>query len=82
MNLYDMKKKEAVTTNKAVFKQVIRQYRQGTHETLLTSTTDTKLFSACRPKIGKDPILWLPMSRTDRSRYLRWRIGWLPIIYS
>jgi hypothetical protein len=25
-----------------------------------------------------DSILWLPMSRAERSRCIRWRLGWLP----
>jgi hypothetical protein len=25
-----------------------------------------------------DPILWLPMSYIERSRLIRWRMGWLP----
>ncbi|ORE06461.1 hypothetical protein BCV72DRAFT_335919 [Rhizopus microsporus var. microsporus] len=36
------------------------------------------LLSACRPYHGVDPILTLPMSVYDRSRLLRWRMGWLP----
>lgn len=35
-------------------------------------------FTACRPQLGVDPILWVPMTRTDRSRCLRWRLGWMP----
>ncbi|KAI9334054.1 hypothetical protein BD770DRAFT_332882, partial [Pilaira anomala] len=36
------------------------------------------LLSACRPKLGIDPILYLPMSLYERSRLVRWRMGWLP----
>ncbi|EPB87869.1 hypothetical protein HMPREF1544_05276 [Mucor circinelloides 1006PhL] len=36
------------------------------------------LLSACRPTLMVDPILYLPMSVFDRSRILRWRMGWLP----
>ncbi|KAG1537815.1 hypothetical protein G6F46_012598 [Rhizopus delemar] len=25
-----------------------------------------------------DPILWLPLSKSERSRCIRWRLGWLP----
>lgn len=25
-----------------------------------------------------DTILWLPMTHSERSRVLRWRLGWLP----
>lgn len=36
------------------------------------------LLSACRPYHCVDPILTIPMSVYDRSRLLRWRMGWLP----
>lgn len=38
----------------------------------------SKLLSQCRNKLAVDPILWLPMTRSERSRCLRWRFGWLP----
>ncbi|KAI7874972.1 hypothetical protein K492DRAFT_168634 [Lichtheimia hyalospora FSU 10163] len=37
----------------------------------------TKFLNACRPNNGTDPILWLSMSTIERSRCVRWRIGWL-----
>ncbi|KAG0733763.1 hypothetical protein G6F35_014662 [Rhizopus arrhizus] len=39
---------------------------------------NSKLLSSCRPTIALNPILWLPMSHEERSRCLRWRLGWLP----
>ena len=39
---------------------------------------NSKLLSSCRPTITLDPILWLPMTHDERSRCLRWRLGWLP----
>ncbi|KAG1032432.1 hypothetical protein G6F43_013772 [Rhizopus delemar] len=36
------------------------------------------LLLCCRLTLGVDPILYLPMSTYDRSRLLRWRMGWLP----
>ncbi|KAG1446993.1 hypothetical protein G6F56_009399 [Rhizopus delemar] len=36
------------------------------------------LLMCCRVSLGLDPILYLPISRHDRSRLLRWRMGWLP----
>jgi hypothetical protein len=48
---------------------------------LLDSTMETitqVLTKACRNTVGIDPILYLPATRTDRSRLLRWRMGWLP----
>ncbi|KAG0783481.1 hypothetical protein G6F22_008669 [Rhizopus arrhizus] len=40
--------------------------------------TNSVLISACRPTLSVDPILWLPMSPAERSRLVRWRLGWLP----
>ncbi|CEG82454.1 hypothetical protein RMATCC62417_16523 [Rhizopus microsporus] len=39
---------------------------------------NSKLLSNCRRSISLDPILWLPMSKSERSRCMRWRLGWLP----
>ncbi|ORE03043.1 hypothetical protein BCV72DRAFT_185050, partial [Rhizopus microsporus var. microsporus] len=39
---------------------------------------NSNLLSLCRPTISSDPILWLPMTRLERSRCIRWRLGWLP----
>jgi hypothetical protein len=39
---------------------------------------NSKLLSNCRRSISLDPILWLPMSKSERSRCIRWRLGWLP----
>jgi hypothetical protein len=36
------------------------------------------LLRACCPAIGIDPILTVPATRTERSRLIRWRMGWLP----
>ncbi|KAI9309764.1 hypothetical protein BX666DRAFT_1873113, partial [Dichotomocladium elegans] len=43
-----------------------------------SAPTNSKLISVCRPTVSLDPILWLPMTREERSRCLRWRLGWLP----
>lgn len=44
----------------------------------LRSASDSLLLSSCRTSLGIDPILWLPMTCSERSRVLRWRLGWLP----
>jgi hypothetical protein len=44
----------------------------------LREDPNSKLLSACRPYRTIDPILWLPMSHSERSRTIRWRLGWLP----
>ncbi|KAG2202299.1 hypothetical protein INT47_010747 [Mucor saturninus] len=36
------------------------------------------LLGKCRPIIGNDPIMYIPMTIFERSRLLRWRMGWLP----
>ncbi|KAG1493830.1 hypothetical protein G6F46_008534 [Rhizopus delemar] len=42
------------------------------------NATNSLLLLACRSKLGIDPILWLPMTHAERSRLIRWRLGWLP----
>ena len=37
-----------------------------------------RLLKGCRPTIGIDPIMYLPATRLERSRLIRWRMGWLP----
>ncbi|KAG1524951.1 hypothetical protein G6F52_003757 [Rhizopus delemar] len=39
---------------------------------------NSRLLSSCRPTITLDPILWLPVTHEERSRRIRWRLGWLP----
>ncbi|EIE75817.1 hypothetical protein RO3G_00521 [Rhizopus delemar RA 99-880] len=39
---------------------------------------NSRLLSSCRPAITLDPISWLPMTHEERSRCIRWRLGWLP----
>ncbi|KAI9275622.1 hypothetical protein BDA99DRAFT_431142 [Phascolomyces articulosus] len=38
----------------------------------------SKFLKACRPNLDVDSILWIPMKKKERSRCIRWRIGWLP----
>ncbi|KAG1055422.1 hypothetical protein G6F43_002625 [Rhizopus delemar] len=47
---------------------LFNQNRQRTH---------SKFLSACRSQSTTDPILWLPMTSIERSRVIRWRLGWL-----
>ncbi|KAI9470452.1 hypothetical protein BDB00DRAFT_742094, partial [Zychaea mexicana] len=37
-----------------------------------------KLLLACRTTLGVGSIVWLPMTRHQRSRLLCWRLGWMP----
>jgi hypothetical protein len=57
-----------------------RKRRQEIHNELLARETPPPpvLLSACRPSQRIDPILYLPMSLYERSRLVRWRMGWLP----
>jgi hypothetical protein len=54
--------------------------RQLIHDAILNNPERAPpvLLSACRPTIGADPVLYLPMSLHSRSRLRRWRMGWLP----
>ncbi|KAF7721706.1 hypothetical protein EC973_004295, partial [Apophysomyces ossiformis] len=58
-------------------KPYFSQIRQKQFDRFL-ATTSQVLIKACRPVLGIDPILTVPATRTERSRLLRWRIGWLP----
>ncbi|KAG1016467.1 hypothetical protein G6F26_012502 [Rhizopus arrhizus] len=55
----------------------LRRYRQDQFHSFLQSTSQV-LIRACRPVLRVDPILYLPASRADRSRLIRWRMGWIP----
>jgi hypothetical protein len=61
----------------SAIKKLFMQDRQNLFTTFL-NTTDRVLAKACRPNIEYDPILYLPARRIDRSRLIRWRMGWLP----
>jgi hypothetical protein len=56
------------------------EHRQQEHDALLNHPTRAPpvLIAACRPTLGVDPVLYLPMSLHSRSRLRRWRMGWLP----
>ena len=56
----------------------IKKRRQEILNDLRAGVDPPVLLSACRPKLGIDPILYLPMSLYERSRLVRWRMGWLP----
>lgn len=51
--------------------------RQILHDTNMQNDP-LVLSKACRPILSVDPILYIPATRTDRSRLIRWRMGWLP----
>ncbi|KAG1469784.1 hypothetical protein G6F56_003057 [Rhizopus delemar] len=43
----------------------------------LYNNSDSILLSSIRPTIQVDPIFWLPMTCSECSHILRWRLGWL-----
>ncbi|KAG2228052.1 hypothetical protein INT45_012076, partial [Circinella minor] len=64
--------------SKNELKSAIHQHRANNLTSILTDTTRSKTLAVNRPRLGVDPIMWMPMSNKDRSRCIRWRIGWLP----
>ncbi|KAG0987177.1 hypothetical protein G6F29_002696 [Rhizopus arrhizus] len=63
--------------NSSTFKAIYKTYLEDNLDTR-RSTSNSVLFSVCRPNLGLDPILWLPMTYAERSRVICWRLGWLP----
>ena len=61
----------------AKFHSFLLSYRQDSFDSFLSST-DQVLIRGCRPLLGVDPILFVPCTRAERSRLVRWRLGWLP----
>jgi hypothetical protein len=59
------------------FKGVCKTYLQDKFDSWCNET-NSRLISACRPQLIIDLILWLLMSQAERSRTIRWRLGWLP----
>jgi hypothetical protein len=55
----------------------LRQYRQDLF-TEFHATTHKVLIKACLPLLRVDPVMYVPASRADRSRLIRWRMHWLP----
>ncbi|KAG2191319.1 hypothetical protein INT47_007110, partial [Mucor saturninus] len=46
--------------------------------TFITEKLLREAISMCRSNIKNDPIMYLPMHNVERSRIIRWRMGWLP----
>ncbi|KAG1149791.1 hypothetical protein G6F37_009187 [Rhizopus arrhizus] len=62
---------------KRTLKETQLQFRQD-NLNQTRSSRNSVLLSQCRPTVSLDPILWLPMTRTERNKCVRWRLGWLP----
>lgn len=61
----------------AAWNKLFQLDRQQLHDSSM-QTAPLVLPKACRSKLAVDPILYIPATRTDRSRLIRWRMGWLP----
>lgn len=59
-------------------KAATKAYRVSVLSTTLAQDNVPVLLYACRHKLGIDPILILPMTLWERSRLVRWKMGWLP----
>ncbi|KAG1043810.1 hypothetical protein G6F43_011575 [Rhizopus delemar] len=62
----------------ASVRRTVVAYRTQVLTSIYRKPNPPVLLSACRPYLGVDPILTLPMTVYDRSRLVRWRMGWLP----
>ena len=65
----------ALPTPTPMLKPFINAHRQEQLELLREKKV---LLRGCRPHLGIDPIMYVPATRSERSRLLRWRMGWLP----
>ncbi|EIE75313.1 hypothetical protein G6F46_003108 [Rhizopus delemar] len=59
------------------FKAAKRRFLQQNLE-ICQQCRISKQLSHCRQSISMDPILWLPMSKSECSHCIRWRPGWIP----
>ncbi|KAI9271745.1 hypothetical protein BDA99DRAFT_556956 [Phascolomyces articulosus] len=57
-----------------MLKTIIRQYLVDTFENIRSAPIGAKLLCARLPKLGVDPIMWIPMTNKERSRCIRWRL--------
>ncbi|KAI9309943.1 hypothetical protein BX666DRAFT_2100201 [Dichotomocladium elegans] len=66
-------------TSSSALKALFDSHWQEQFDRQMSSATSSGKFAllrACRPSVSRpDPILYLPMSRTARSRLVRWRLG-------
>ncbi|KAG1463329.1 hypothetical protein G6F56_005307 [Rhizopus delemar] len=64
----------AALTDKKIFLSLRTKFLADQFQNLYNNS-DSILLSYTRPNIQVDPILWLPMNCSERSRVLRWRLG-------
>lgn len=67
-----------IEINTEYTKKHFTNFRLSTLQVLLAKADAPVLLSAYRPTIVVDPLLTLPMNTWERSRILRWKMGWLP----
>ncbi|KAI7905859.1 uncharacterized protein BX663DRAFT_558458 [Cokeromyces recurvatus] len=67
----------SIPLDKRSFRKHRREFLEESFQQL-RDETHSVLLSSCRPNLIIDPILWLPMTHSERSRTIRWRLGWLP----
>lgn len=75
-DLYDSLPDDVCSWSPHQLKTYLYMTRRQRFKDIHSSTTFTFL-KACRPTFGIDPVLLIPATRTERSRVLRWRFGWL-----
>ena len=59
-------------------KTITQNNTEGRFIQTIATVTGTKTLKACGPNLDVDPTLWIPSTKGERSRCIRWRIGWLP----
>lgn len=65
-------------TSDGDIKKAFKLHREDVLDTIANSRDPPVLLMACRLTVGLvDPILCLPMTIWERSRLLRWKMGWI-----
>ncbi|KAI7856383.1 hypothetical protein BDC45DRAFT_567419 [Circinella umbellata] len=64
---------DIITTN---IKTAIKHHRQQSYEKRC-ERKHSILLNACRNRVGIDPILWIPMSPSERILCIHYRLGWM-----
>ncbi|KAG2212141.1 hypothetical protein INT45_013604 [Circinella minor] len=64
------------TVTNSNLKTAIKQHIKNTH-IQHCQRKNSKLLNQCRQQLGIDPILWLPMTSTERNLCVYYRLGWI-----
>ncbi|KAI7873535.1 hypothetical protein K492DRAFT_115027, partial [Lichtheimia hyalospora FSU 10163] len=65
-------------SDKHTFKTTVKKMRVEHFMDMRANPHSGILLTNLRTSLSLDPILFLPMTARERSRLLRWRMGWLP----